>query len=74
MESHGDRDAKAALKVHRRRAMGGVVPDSTEGHEWAGVQTGELENKSLKKRPEGGVNMANDLVSLYIFLSKGTDV
>lgn len=65
-ESHGDGDAKAALKVHNRRAMGGVVPDNTEGHEWVGVQTGRLESKSFKKRPEGGVNMANDLVSLYI--------
>lgn len=46
--------------------MGGVVPDNTEGHEWVGVQTGRLESKSFKKRPEGGVNMANDLVSLYI--------
>lgn len=34
---------------------------------------GGLENMSSKKRLEGGESMGNDLFSLYIFLSEGTD-
>lgn len=34
---------------------------------------GGLGNMSSKKRPEGGESMGNDLFSLYIFLSEGTD-